>query len=70
MAHSEAQRPTAKVIPLRQVPQIAGIEVSEAQLTTAEYLELMNGPVRADVPHIKGEKVVKQNGPAPEWSLL
>lgn len=70
MAHSEAQRPTAQVIPLRLAPQLSGLEVSEAQMTPAEYLEFMNGPARADVPHVNGEKVVKQNGPAPDsWSL-
>lgn len=68
MANSEA-RGTAKVVQLRPAPQVEGIEVSEAQLTTAEFLELMNGPARADVPHVSGEKVVAQRGPAPEWTL-
>lgn len=68
MANSEA-RGTAKVVQLRPAPQVAGIEVSEAHLTTAEFLELMNGPARADVPHVNGEKVVQQRGSAPDWSL-
>lgn len=64
MAHSEA-RGTAT-----QTSNVAGLDVSEAQLTPAEYLELMNGPALADVPHVRGEKVVQQRGAVPtDWSL-
>lgn len=69
MAISEA-RGTAKVVQLRPAPQVEGLEVSEAQLTTAEFLELMNGPACNEVPHVRGELVKKLAGPAPELELL
>lgn len=49
-------------------PKVDGLEVTE--LSGAAALEAINGRLRADVPHIKGEKVVTQSGPVPEWSLL
>ena len=69
MANSEAQRPTAQVIPLRQVPQIAGLEVTE--ISASEFLAAVNGPLMRDVPHSRGELVVSQGAPIPDaWQLL
>lgn len=59
---------TAQVIPIRPVLQVEGLEVTE--LSAAEYLELMNGRLKLDVPHIKGERVIEMRGTVPaEWSL-
>lgn len=56
-------------------PQVPGIEVRE--ITFAEANALLRASARAcalliarnPVPHVKTDKVVKQSGPAPQWSL-
>lgn len=54
--------------PEQQIPQIDGLEVTE--LSAAEYLELMNGPLKLDVPRVQGERVIEMRGTVPaEWAL-
>ena len=48
--------------------QVAGLEVTE--LSGADALDAINGRLRADVPHVKGERVVDMRGSVPaDWSL-
>jgi hypothetical protein len=57
MAHTE-----------QQFPQIDGLEVKD--LSVAEYLELMNGRLKLDMPHVRGERVIEMRGTVPEsWSV-
>ena len=64
MAHSEARGTTSST------SNVVGLEVGEAQLSTAEHLELMNGRLKLDVPHVAGERVINMRGTVPEaWGL-
>lgn len=58
-------------VPAGQCPahQVDGVEVAEC--SAAEYLEAMNGRLKLDIPHVRGEHKVEMVGTVPdEWTLV
>lgn len=48
--------------------QVAGLEVTE--LSGPDALDAINGRLRAEVPHIKGELVIEMRGTVPaDWAV-
>ncbi|MFT4267849.1 MAG: hypothetical protein QM586_11625 [Xenophilus sp.] len=49
----------------------AGVECTEREMSPEEALFFLSGPAKFDVPHARGEKVVKLSAPPPqEWRVL
>lgn len=68
MAHSEAQRHTAQVIPFHIGPQLVGLEVTEISTEEFERIAALDAPRRCNT---HGELVVFQVSPVPDaWQLL